>query len=336
MTRIRVTAQTQNWPLSQPFVISRGAKTHAPAVTLQLEEERRQLVGRGEACPYPRYGESVEQVTEIFSPLLDEELAQAQLESMLAELPPGSARNALDCALWDLQAKRENKSVAQLLGLPELRAVPTTMTVSLGDVEVMRAQARAFVKKGARWLKLKIGDKPERDQTGLRAVAEIAQGTGLILDANEGLKESDLAWYLHFARAFNIELIEQPLPVGEDQLLKRYKGSGLFCADESFHLPEDLPAISENYDAVNIKLDKTGGLSEALRAAQQARKMGLKVMIGCMAGSSLAMAPALYLQSLAQIMDLDGPLFLAEDHKPALQYHGGYIKPPNPQLWGGV
>jgi L-alanine-DL-glutamate epimerase-like enolase superfamily enzyme len=256
-----------------------------------------------------------------------EGLDRAALQALL---PPGAARNALDCALWDLEAKISGRSAAELAGVAPLHAVETAFTISLASPEEMATRAR----EAARYplLKLKLGG--EGDEARLAAIRAAVPTARLIADANEAWRPSNLAPLLAAAKAAGVELIEQPLPAGDDAALAHVPRIVPICADESVHDRASLRAIAKRYDAVNIKLDKTGGLTEALATAEEARKLGLKIMVGCMVATSLAMAPALLLAQGADWVDLDGPLLLERDRVPGLAYTSGTVAPPPPALWG--
>jgi L-alanine-DL-glutamate epimerase-like enolase superfamily enzyme len=259
-------------------------------------------------------------------------LAQGLSRKELADrLPAGAARNSLDCALWDLEAKRSGQSVATLVGLSPLHPVPTAFTISLASPEVMALRAQAASAAYA-LLKLKMGGPgdPER----LSAVREVAPQARLIIDANEAWRPEDLEFLLHAAAAAGVELVEQPLPADKDDILERITRPVLVCADDSVHDRASLERNLGRYDAVNIKLDKTGGPSEALLVAERARASGLKIMVGCMVATSLAMAPAVLVAQDADWVDLDGPLLLARDRVPGLTYSSGMILPSRPELWG--
>ncbi len=318
----------ERWPLAQAFVISRGAKTEARVVVAELSRDG--LRGRGEAVPYARYGETVEGVlAEIESarPVIEAGGARAALAHAL---PAGAARNALDCALWDLEAKAGGVRAWELAGFPRLDPVKTAYTLSLDPPEVMAAAARGNARRPL--LKLKIGGPDDLDRVA--AVRGAAPRARLIVDGNEALDFDALRRLApEFAR-LGVSLIEQPLPVAEDAALEGYDAPVPLCADESLHTRAELQACARRYRAVNIKLDKTGGLTEALALRAEARARGLEVMAGCMVATSLAMAPALLIAHGAAFVDLDGPLLLAHDREPGLRFTGSVIEPPAPELWG--
>ncbi|MGO7988174.1 N-acetyl-D-Glu racemase DgcA [Rhizobium leguminosarum] len=320
--------QMDSFPIAGTFTISRGAKTEAEVITCTLIEEGAQ--GLGECVPYRRYGETMESVfaqIEAARPLIEAGISRRDL---LSAMPPGAARNAVDCALWDLEAKRTGDSVAARLGLSAPQPLTTAYTISLGEPEVMAAQAREHA--GRALLKVKVGTGD--DESRIRAVRAAAPDAEIILDANEGWPEVVLERHLHIAAEAGIALVEQPLPAGRDGLLAEIRRPLLVCADESVHHTGDLASLADRYDAINIKLDKTGGLTEALSMKAEAERLGFSIMIGCMVGTSLAMAPAVLLAQNADFVDLDGPLLLARDREPGLRYAASLVFPPESTLWG--
>lgn len=325
---MKLSVGIERFPIGGGFTISRGSKTEAIVVVASIGDGTH--AGRGECVPYARYGETVEGVVtamEACAGPIAQGLKRGELQSLL---PAGAARNALDCALWDLEAKRSGRRAAELAGLPPLRAVTTAFTLSLGSPEAMAAKAREA--SAYPLLKLKLGGDGDKDR--LRAVREAVPGARLIVDANEAWQPRDTESLLAAAAAEGVELVEQPLPAGNDGLLGEIERPVHLCADESVHDSASLEALSSRYDAVNIKLDKTGGLTEALRTAQRARMLGLKIMVGSMVATSLSMAPALLVAQGADWVDLDGPLLLARDRVPGLSYAGAIVSPPPPELWG--
>ncbi len=328
MTARTLTVRTEEWPLSDRFTISRGAKTAAQVVVAELSEAG--ATGRGECVPYARYGETVEGVVEAIGGVaqaLAGGLTRAELQQAM---PPGAARNALDCALWDLEAKTGGRRAFVLAGLTTPRPVATAFTLSLDDPQTMAEKARAAARHGL--LKLKLG--AEGDAERLAAVRAARPRARLIVDANEGWAAADLPALFEACANAGVELIEQPLPAGDDAALERLARPVPVCADESVHDARGLTALARRYDAINVKLDKTGGLTEALRLVEAARAHGLQIMVGCMVATSLAMAPAVLLAQSADVVDLDGPLLLARDREPGLVYDGDRIEPPPPALWG--
>jgi L-alanine-DL-glutamate epimerase-like enolase superfamily enzyme len=285
--------------------------------------------GRGEAVPYARYGESVDSVLAQLHearPLVESGGARGALQA----LPPGAARNALDCALWDLEAKLAGVRAWELAGRARLDPVKTCLTISLGSPQEVAEAARREARRPM--LKLKIGGAD--DVAAVQAVRAAAPRTRLIVDANEALTFAELTRLAPELARLDVQLIEQPLRAGEDEDLAGYQCPVPLCADESLHTRADLPACRGRYAAVNVKLDKAGGLTEALALAQEARTMGFEIMVGCMVSTSLAVAPALILAQGARFVDLDGPLLLAKDREPGLAVTGSLIEPPRPELWG--
>jgi L-Ala-D/L-Glu epimerase / N-acetyl-D-glutamate racemase len=326
-----LSVDVERWPISGGFTISRGAKRDAIVVVATISDGSH--TGRGECVPYARYGESVEAVARAINacaPAIAQGLDRAALQTLLA---PGAARNALDCALWDLDAKLSGRSAAALAGLAPLHAVETAFTLSLASPEEMAAKAKAAAPRYA-LLKLKLGG--DGDDERLAAIRDAAPEARLIADANEAWRASDLARLLAAAAAARVELIEQPLPAGEDDALRHIARAVPVCADESVHDRASLAGLADRYDAVNIKLDKTGGLTEALATAAEARRLGLKLMVGSMVATSLAMAPALLVAQDADWVDLDGPLLLERDRAPGLAYDSGTVRSSASALWGGT
>ncbi len=328
-----LSVRQESWPLAGSFTISRGTRTTAEPVVVELAatgDDGRVVLGRGECVPYARYGETVAGVIAAIEGLrtrIEIGLDRIGLQDLL---PPGAARNALDCAYWDLEAKRAGQPVWQLCGLPPLEAVTTAYTLSLGAPEAM---GRAAAENAARpLLKLKLAG-PD-DLARVEAVRANAPETRLIVDANEGWSLDDYEALAPKLAALGVVLIEQPLPAGQDAPLAGTQRPVPVCADESCHATDSLAEIAGRYDAVNIKLDKTGGLTEALKLKQAAQAQGFQVMVGCMVATSLAMAPAVLVAQGASFVDLDGPLLLAGDRPGGLTYEGSTLHPPVPALWG--
>ncbi|WP_108680986.1 N-acetyl-D-Glu racemase DgcA [Methyloceanibacter sp. wino2] len=325
---LTLSVRVQHWPIRGNFTIARGSKTEAVVVVAEMGDGS--ATGRGECVPYARYGESVDGVVaamENLRPELGRGLDRSRLEGLL---PPGAARNAVDCALWDLEAKQTGRTVAERIGLAPLKAVPTAFTISLGAPAVMAA--RAHEASAHPLLKLKLGG--DGDAERMRAVRDAVPDARLIVDANEAWGADQLQPLLAVADETGVELVEQPLPADHDALLAEIAHDVPICADESAHDSACLEQLVGRYDAVNIKLEKTGGLTEALRMSEHARTHGLKIMVGCMVATSLAMAPALLVAQTADWVDLDGPLLLARDRGAALAYENGDVYPPSPALWG--
>ena len=325
---MRLVIAEQRWPIAGSFTISRGSKTEAHVVTVTLEDGG--FTGHGECVPYPRYEETVPQVMAALEAVRGRIEAGITRADIASVLEPHAARNALDCALWDLAAKQGGKPVWQLAGLPEPKPVTTAYTLSLDTPEAMgEAAARAAARP---LLKLKLGR--EGDVERLRLVRRNAPESRLIVDANEGWTPDNLAAMLAACADVGVELVEQPLPAGEDEALRGIARAVTVCADESAHGLDTLDQLVGKYDAINIKLDKTGGLTPAIALARAARERDLGIMVGCMLATSLAMAPAFLLAPLAEVIDLDGPLLLKEDRVPAIRFEGSLMQPPPPGLWG--
>ena len=326
---LTVSAQHDVWPLKQPFVISRGSKSVADVVVATITDGRH--TGRAEAVPYGRYGETVENVLAAIrsARLTDRHALQRQM-------PAGAARNALDCALWDLEAKQRATTVARLasagLSTGTLRPLLTAFTISLAAPSDMAAAARAV--PGLPLLKLKLGG--DGDPERMRAVRAARPDARLMADANEAWTADMLHPFLAAAANASIELIEQPLPAGADDALLSLPQPHkiMICADESVHTADDLPKLGSRYSAVNIKLDKAGGLTAARDLWQAASAQGFKTMIGSMVSSSLAVAPAFILAQQADWVDLDGPLLLAQDRPHGFVINAGVMSPPSEELWG--
>jgi L-Ala-D/L-Glu epimerase len=319
-----ITATSETFRLVQTFTIARGSKTHAHVVTVGISRGGHR--GRGESVPYARYGETVDSVlAQIAS--LPEGITRADLQSAL---PPGAARNALDCALWDLAAKTTGRRAWDVAGLPRPEPAITAFTLSLAPPDQMRADAAANAHRPT--LKIKLGT-PD-DMPRLEAVRAGAPGSTIIVDANEGWTPDIYADLAPHLIRLGVALVEQPLPSGADDMLAEIARPLPVCADESCHDRASLAALRGKYDLVNIKLDKTGGLTEALALRDDARAMGFGVMVGCMVGTSLGMAPATLLTAGAAFVDLDGPLLLAEDRASPLHYDASGVHPPTADLWG--
>ena len=312
------------FPLAQTFTISRGSKTHAHVLTVRIT--RGGVTGWGECVPYARYGESLESVTAQIESL-PEGITRAALQSALA---PGAARNAVDCALWDLEAKLAGQRVWQLAGLPEPGPKVVTYTLSLDTPEAMRTMAASHAHRPV--LKIKLGT-PD-DMPRLEAVRQGAPRSKILIDANEGWTPEIYTELAPHLVRLGVALVEQPLPAGQDDMLAEIARPLPVCADESCFDAASLPALKGRYDMVNLKLDKTGGLTEGLRTRDVAARLGFGLMVGCMVGSSLAMAPAVLLAQTAQETDLDGPLLLREDRAHPLRYDAQGVHPSDPQLWG--
>jgi len=318
--------RVERWPIAGRFSISRGSKTEAVVVVAEIS--RNGLTGRGECVPYPRYGETPETAIDAIHPV--GQWATLTRETLRERMPAGAARNALDCALWDLEAKEARQRAWEFAGLPAPRPLTTAYTISLGTPEEMAQATSAAAHRPL--LKIKLGG--EGDGARISAVRRAAPTAALIVDANEAWSDANLQHNLEACAEAGVVLVEQPLPAGQDAALGRIARPIPVCADESAHATASLKELVGRYDAVNIKLDKTGGLTEALTMSREAERLGLRAMVGCMVATSLAMAPALIVAQQAFIVDLDGPLLLAKDRDNALRYDGSTVHPPDAALWG--
>jgi L-alanine-DL-glutamate epimerase-like enolase superfamily enzyme len=316
----------ERWPVAGAFVISRGAKTHVDVVVCTVSDGTH--IGRGEGTPIYYHGETAEDCAEAIAAIAHHPDAYDR-EALRGLMPPGAARNALDCALWDLEARRTGKPVWALAGLPEPKPLPTAFTISLGAPDVMAEAARMAAARGFTLLKCKLTGEGDRERVA--AVQAGAPNTRLIVDANESWAGLDLVSEAAALAALGVTLIEQPLPAGNDEALAQTRASVPFCADESCQSLADMPELS-GYQAINIKLDKAGGLTEALAMARAAREQNLRIMVGCMLATSLGIAPAFLLGQLADWVDLDGALLLARDREGGLEADMGMMKAGN--LWG--
>ena len=324
----RLAISVERFPIFGKFVISRGAKTEAVVVVAAIEDGAWR--GRGEGVPYARYGETVDSVLAEMGSVRSAIEAGADRVHLQTLLPPGAARNAIDCALWDLAAKRSGVRAYVLAGVAPPAPVTTAFTISVGSPDEM-AQAAALARDRP-LLKIKLAG--EGDAARLAAVRAAAPDATLIADANEAWARADLERNLEACAKAGVALVEQPLPAGEDAVLAKVAHIVPVCADESVRDRTGLEDLRTRYDAINVKLDKTGGLTEALALVTQAEGLGFELMIGCMVASSLAMAPALLLTAHARFVDLDGPLLLARDRPDGLVYEGSVVHPPTRELWG--
>ncbi|MBB3972477.1 N-acetyl-D-Glu racemase DgcA [Hansschlegelia beijingensis] len=327
---ITLASRIERWPVAGAFSIARGSVSEVVTVVVELSDGAHR--GRAECRPYGRYGETPDGVKSEIDALASEIASGLGREALQSRLPADAARNALDCAFWDLEAKRSGMSVAALAGIPEPAPLVTAFTLSLAEPEAMARAAQAAADRPL--LKIKLGAGDGRDPARLAAVRAAAPAAELIVDANEGWRDDALAENLAACAAARVTLVEQPLPAGEDAVLGHIARPIPVCADESAHDRASLSGLAGRYDAVNIKLDKTGGLTEALAMAEAARADGLLVMVGCMLASSLAMAPAVLVAQGAAVVDLDGPLLLARDCPEGLVYRGSLLHPPTRALWG--
>jgi L-alanine-DL-glutamate epimerase-like enolase superfamily enzyme len=324
----KLIARIERWPIAGAFTISRGAKTEAVTVVAQLR--RGGHTGRGECVPYARYNETPEATLEALTAMQEPLARGLDRRTLQAAMPAGAARNALDCALLDLEAKSSGQRVWNLLGRPAPRPCTTAYTISLGSPEAMAAATAKAAHRPL--LKIKLGG--EGDGVRIAAVRKAAPESELIVDANEAWTAHNLEQNLAECAELGVTLVEQPLPAGQDEALARIRRPLAVCADESVHDRASLAGLRVRYDAVNIKLDKTGGLTEALAMADAAQALGFEIMVGCMVATSLSMAPAMLLTQQARFVDLDGPLLLAGDRDNGLRYDGSTVYPPEAALWG--
>lgn len=318
----------ESWPIAGSFSISRGTKTTADVVVVTIGRDGK--VGRGECVPYGHYGETVESVMSALEETreaIDGGIIRSDIPALLQ---PQAARNALDCALWDLECKLAGKRIWQLLNQKQPQRLVTAFTISLDSPESMAAAASRVAERPLLKVKLGRGEDGER----LRAVRRAASRARLIVDANEGWSPDELPRLFDICAEVGVELIEQPLPARGDDALRHLRRVVPVCADESAHNETSLPDLQGKYDLINIKLDKTGGLTRALALREAAERAGFGVMVGCMLATSLSMAPAFVLAQGAKFVDLDGPLLLARDREPAIPYQNGLMFPPDAALWG--
>jgi len=324
----QLAARIERWPIAGAFTISRGAKTEA--VTVVAEVSQGGHTGRGECVPYPRYNETPEATLAALQAMQEPLSKGLDRTALQAAMPAGAARNALDCALLDLEAKSLTQRVWTLLGRPAPRPCTSAFTISLGTPKAMAAATAKAAHRPL--LKIKLGG--DGDTARIAAVRKEAPESELIVDANEAWTPDNLEQNLQACARAGVTLVEQPLPAGKDEALARIKRPIAVCADESVHDRNSLAPLRVRYDAVNIKLDKTGGLTEALAMADAAQALGVEIMIGCMVATSLSMAPAMLVTPQARFVDLDGPLLLARDRDHGLRYDDSLVYPPDSSLWG--
>ncbi len=326
---LELSVKAESLMLARPFSIARGTKTTAAVILVEVRGCGH--IGRGEAVPYPRYGETIEDSMAAILALGPRLKAGLCHNILMTLMPAGAARNAVDCALWDWRSRMEQTAVTHLIGLEIPAKTVTAFTISLDTPEQMAMRAAEMAHMPL--LKLKLGDAGY-DADRMNAVRKAAPDARLIVDANEGWSMKDLTRLALVAQQLGIEVIEQPLPEGQDALLRTFSSPVPLCADESFHGDRRLEDLAQSYQAVNLKLDKAGGLSSACALAEQAANLGLDLFLGCMVASSLSMAPALHLASLARWVDLDGPLLLEKDRTPGLEIDQGIIAGLTQGLWG--
>ncbi len=325
-----LSAQHDRFALARPFRISRGVRTEANAVTVTIRENG--LIGRGESIPYTRYGETPESTLAAIEEVRGVIEAGAGRQTLLSLLPPGAARNAVDCALWDLEARQSGRDVSSMIGAPAPGVIASALTIVIDTPEAMAAAAQDIA--GAPLIKVKLDaeDVPAR----LRAVREAAPKPRLIVDPNESWDQSLMEQLQPLLVDLRVDLLEQPVRADDDAWLEGFKPLVPVCADEAIHVAEDLDIVSRRYQVVNVKLDKTGGLTAALELAREARARGLGLMTGCMVSSSLSIAPALHIARMSDFVDLDGPIWLKEDREGGVRDEGGFLHPPRRGFWGTV
>ena len=328
LTRMELSLAAESWPISVIFALSRGSKAEAEVIVATIRDG--EYEGRGECVPYKRYGETIESVKaqiESARSEVEKGLSRTELQKIL---PPGAARNALDCALWDLEAKQKGRSIWELLNIkPEPKQ--TAFTISLHTPGKMAEEASVAAKEYS-LLKIKLG--AGGDEVRLKKIREAAPHARLIVDVNEGWDENNIGGMIQACESVGVELIEQPVSVEHSNILQNVRTPILICADESAHTSGDIPKLVGYYSAVNIKLDKAGGLTEALAMVKKAKEAGLAIMVGCNVSTSLSMAPATVLAQYADYVDLDGPLLLERDREPSIEYREGMIMPTVSEIWG--
>jgi L-alanine-DL-glutamate epimerase-like enolase superfamily enzyme len=323
-------AHLETWSYAKPFVIARGVLTDAQLLVVELSDGR--ATGRGEACPVPYFGMTPDGELAKAQEMLERLARGEDWSAMHDQLPAGAARNALDCAVWDLRAKSEGRSVGELLGQPPLRPVVTAFTLGIDEPDAMADSARLAAGRHS-LLKIKLGDAA-KDRDRIEAIRSAAPGVRLIADVNEAWTIDELVDALPTLRACGVEMIEQPLRAGRDDALAEIEHLVPIGADESCFTTADLDRVARLYDVINIKLDKCGGLTEAMRMIAQAEALGLDVMVGCMMATSLGIAPGVIVAQHCRFVDLDAPLMLRGDRDPALAYQGDQVQPPSRALWG--
>lgn len=323
-----LTVRHDRFPLRAPFRIARGVKTAADVVTVTIADGA--ACGWGEGVPYPRYGETIEGAIAAIEGVRDLIEANGTRTDLAAAMPASAARNAIDCALWDLEARIASTSVATLAGVPPVTALASAITIGIDTPEAMAAIAQDIA--GVPLLKIKVNRADAADQ--IAAVRSVAPRPRLIVDPNESWQVEDVVRHLPLLRELRVDLLEQPVPAGEDEGLADLAGAISICADEALHTRADLDRLAGRYSHVNVKLDKTGGLTEALALAGEARARGFGVMVGCMVCSSLGIAPAMLVASGADFVDLDGPLWLMQDRTGGARDDAGTLRAPVPGFWG--
>ncbi len=325
---LHIKAEIQTFPILGHFAISRETRTQQIVIHLTLQEDR--ITAQGECVPYKRYHETPEGVLASIQALIPALQAGMTRQQLQDALPAGAARNAIDCALWDFEAKKRGITVAELAGLTTPHALTTAYTLSLGAADEMAQAAQKAAERPL--LKVKLGG--DGDPERILAVRRAAPKARLVVDANEAWTPQLYPACIKACQDAGVEMIEQPFPADQDDILADLPRPIAICADESLHESKDLAALRNRYDAINIKLDKAGGLTHALDLLKTARALDFKIMVGCMLATSLAMAPAILLAQTADVVDLDGPLLLERDREPILRYEGSVVHPALTSLWG--
>jgi L-alanine-DL-glutamate epimerase-like enolase superfamily enzyme len=326
----RLTVTSRAWPLARPLITAHGVETTVEVVVAEISDVESR--GRGEGVPLRRFGESTDSVVATLDAMKGAVFSGLNRDTLQHAMPPGAARNALDCAFWDIDAKRAYRSVAELAGLGAVPPLMTACTIAFDTADKMAELAAANRARPLQRLELGGDGDVER----VRAVRQAAPAARLIIDANESCNEAQLREFMPALIDCRVELIEQPLPADADDALARLEHAIPLCADESCRTRADLDRLDGKYRAINIRLDKAGGLTEALALAEAAKRRGLRIMVGCTIGTSLGIAPALLVAQGAEIVDLDGPLRLTSDRVPGLRYNGGTIHPADAKVWGGA
>ncbi len=330
MSQLDCKVINQQWPLAKEFRISRGAKTQADVIIVILSDGQHQ--GWAESVPYARYGETIESVTQQINDITPQLTNKITNKALLSLLPAGAARNALDCALWDLTAKRQHQSIVELTNQAPEKTLITAQTLSIDSVDNMAKEAQLI--NASPLIKVKLDDQLVIER--MSAIHQAAPNARFIIDANEAWSFEQLVKWLPQLKPLNVALIEQPLAANNDDALLGFIPSIPLCADESCHTSDDLMPLKGKYQAINIKLDKTGGLTDALLLLANAKAAGFIIMTGCMVGTSLAMAPAFIIAQHAQFVDLDGPILLAKDRKLPFTFYNGQMSHMPSLLWGGI
>ncbi len=325
---MQVKANHETWPLRDSFSISRGSKSSVDVVVVEITDQS--CIGKGEAVPYAHYGQTVDETLDCIRRIESSLKSDLSRERLLKEFPANAARNALDCALWDLEAKSSRRPVWKIANLPEPVAVVGACSLSLAEPEILAEDAKAW--SNFQLLKLKLGSSQVVES--VRAVRDVCPDSRLIVDANEAWTPEQFVRDLPELEDLGVEMIEQPFPAGSDDFLENFDCSILLCADESFHLSQDLDRLQCRYDVFNIKLDKTGGLTEAIHSSRKIKDAGKRLMIGSMMSTSLSLAPAFLLSQDASYVDLDSSIWLKRDRTGGLDFRDGILSPAHPSLWG--